>query len=98
LTDLIEIAKNEGLEQRANSEFEALKSKLTPDINESMAENKADITELLSLEIIKRYYFQKGEVQFSLRNDVELKIAIELLRQGGGYSKFLNPTQLSKLN
>lgn len=96
LTDLMEIAKNESLDQRAKSEFEALKTKLAPDINKSLEENKTDITELLSLEIIKRYYFQKGEIQFTLRNDVELKIALALLKQGGGYSKILQPNQPSK--
>lgn len=94
LTELIDVAKNESLDQRAKGEFEALKAKLTPDISKSLEENKKDVVELLSLEIIKRYYFQKGEIQFSLRNDEELKIALELLKQEGSYSRKLSPIKL----
>lgn len=94
LTELIDVAKNENLDQRAKAEFDALKTKLTPDISKSLEENSKDVVELLSLEIIKRYYFQKGEIQFSLRNDEELKIALELLKQDGGYSRKLSSPKL----
>ena len=83
--ELLEMAKYEGLDKRANDEFTALKTKLMPDISKSIEENKAEIAELLSLEIIKRYYYQKGEIRYSLRTDKDLKAAIELLKPGGGY-------------
>lgn len=87
--ELLEMAKNENLDKRAKSEFDALKAKLIPDISKSIEENKADITELLSLEIIKRYYYQKGEIQYSLRFDKGLKIASKLLQPDGSYSQIL---------
>jgi carboxyl-terminal processing protease len=93
--ELLETAKYENLDSIAKVEFAALKAKLVPDIAKSIAENKSDITELLSLEIIKRYYFQKGEIKYSLRSDKDLKIALELLKLNGGYIMKLNP-QLSK--
>jgi len=83
--ELLEMAKYEGLDKRANDEFTALKTKLMPDISKSIEENKAEIAELLSLEIIKRYYYQKGEIRYSLRTDKDLKAAIELLKPGGRY-------------
>jgi carboxyl-terminal processing protease len=88
--DLLEIAKLEGLDKSTSEEFAALKAKLIPDITKSIDENKADITELLSLEIIKRYYFQKGEIQFSLRTDEDLKTALEVLKPEGEYVKILS--------
>lgn len=87
--ELMEAASFEGLDSIAKVEFDALKAKLVPDIAKSIIQNKADIKELLSLEIIKRYYFQKGEIQFALRTDKDLKVALELLKPNGGYEKRL---------
>ncbi len=75
--ELLEVASIEGLDSLAKTEFENLKSKLIPDIQKNIADNKTEISELLSLEIIKRYYFQKGEIEFALRKDKELAVAIE---------------------
>ena len=89
-SELIDMAKYEGLDTRAKEEFAALKAKLIPDISKSLEENKSDITDLLSLEIVKRYYYQKGEIQFSLRNDKDLKVALTILRTEGKYQKILS--------
>jgi len=87
--ELFDMAKLEGLDKRANVEFEALKTKLMPNIAKSIEENKSEISDLLSVEIIKRYYFQKGEIQFSLRTDKDLKVAVELLKSQGKFEKML---------
>lgn len=87
--ELINIAKIEGLDKRASDEFDALKAKLIPDISKSIEENREEVAELLSLEIIKRYYYQKGEIQYSLRTDKDLKVALGLLMPQGGYDKIL---------
>ena len=87
---LLEMAQYEGLDKQAKAEFTALKTKLMPDITKNIADNKTEVTELLSLEIIKRYYYQKGEIQFSLRTDKDLKVALNLLKPEGKYLKTLN--------
>ncbi len=88
--ELLEMAQYEGLDSRAKDEFTALKTKLMPEVSKSLEENKKDIAELLSLEIIKRYYYQKGEIQYSLRTDKELKVALDLLKPDGKYSLILS--------
>ena len=88
--ELLEMAKYEGLDKRAKEEFDSLKVKLMPNISKSIEENKSDISDLLSVEIIKRYYYQKGEIQYSLRTDKDLKVALELLSHEGKYSKILS--------
>lgn len=88
--ELLDMAQYEGLDKRAKDEFAALKAKLVPDMTKSIEENKAEISELLSMEIIKRYYYQKGEIQYSLRTDKDLKVAIDLLKTEGRYSKMLS--------
>lgn len=88
--EFLELAKSEGIDKYADSELKALESKLKPDINTNIEDNKKDIIELLSLEIIKRYYFQKGEIEFSLKTDNDLKIAIENLNDQSNYYKTLS--------
>lgn len=87
--ELFEFAKYEGLDTIAKTEFDALKVKLVPDITKNINDNKDEISELLSLEIIKRYYFQKGVIEFSLRNDEDLKIALDVLKNEETYSDIL---------
>jgi len=87
---LLEMAQFEGLDKRAKDEFAALKTRLMPDITKNIEENKAEVTELLSLEILKRYYYQKGEIQYSLRTDKDVKVAVSLLSPEGKYAKILS--------
>jgi carboxyl-terminal processing protease len=88
--EFLELAKSEGIDKYADSELKALEAKLKPDIQLNIDDNKKDIIELLSLEIIKRYYFQKGEIEFSLKTDVDLKTAIEKLDDKPFYTKTLS--------
>jgi len=88
--EFLELAKSEGIDKYADTELKALDDKLKPDIQLNIDENKKDIMELLSLEIIKRYYFQKGEIEFSLKTDVDLKTTIEKLNDKPFYTKTLS--------
>jgi len=45
--ELLKMAKLEGLDKSAQNEFDALKLKITPDIMKNIADNKAEISELL---------------------------------------------------
>lgn len=90
---LLELASYEGLDSIAKPEFEALKQKLTPDISQALVTYKDDITDLLNMEIIKRYYFQKGEVQYSLRHDKELQKAREILNDDTQLNELLGKKQ-----
>ena len=92
-SELLDIAKYEGLDTLARAEFEALKNKLIPDITKNIEDNKTEISELLSLEIIKRYYFQKGVIEYSLRTDKELKIALDVLKNEETYNGILEKTK-----
>ena len=86
---LLEMAEIEGLDKTAKEEFEALKAKLTPDVLKNLQDNKKDIIELLSHEIIQRYYFQKGEIQYSLRDDIDLKTTLEKLNNKDEFASLL---------
>ncbi|MDO9634559.1 MAG: S41 family peptidase [Paludibacter sp.] len=87
--DLYEFAKLEGLNIEAKAEFEALKSKLIPDIDIKLNKHKDEILDFLSTEIIKRYYYQKGVIEYSLARDNEFKTAIQVINNPELYQTFL---------
>lgn len=65
---------------------ENVKAEKKNDINK----HKSEIEELLLVEIVTRYYFQKGKIEASLRNDPELKEAIKVLNDPGRTNQLLN--------
>ncbi len=89
LDELTEVAKMDALDENAIAEIEALKEKLVPDVWTEVEKNKKDITDILSIEIIKRYYFQKGEIEYTLRDDKELKVALDILNSDNLYEDIL---------
>ena len=88
-TQLYEMAKYEGLDKTAAAELDNLKAKITPNVAKEMKENRKDIEDMLSLEILKRYYFQKGQIQYALRDDKELETATRLLKDDAKYNELL---------
>lgn len=85
-----DLVKSEGIDKYTSEELKALEEKLKPNVMRNVDDNKSDIVELLSLEIIKRYYFQKGEIEFALRADNDLKIALENLNDNNLYNNLLS--------
>lgn len=88
--DLYDFAKLEGLDKEAVAEFEALKTKLMPDMTVELQKHRADVEELLCAEIIKRYNYQKGVIAYSLQSDSDLSTAIQILNQTSLYDHFFN--------
>lgn len=87
--ELEEVVKYEGLDKQASEEIEALKKKLMPDISQNIEDNKKDVVDLLSVEILKRYYYQKGEIEYTLRDDKDLNIALSILASQEKYDNIL---------
>ncbi|MFZ4455743.1 MAG: S41 family peptidase [Bacteroidales bacterium] len=96
LKELEEVTKFEGYYEGAEPEFKALKAKLTHDLDKSLTIFSSDIKQLLGSEIIKRYYYQKGEIAYSLRDDKEIKKAIETVSNFKSYTEILSPTPKKK--
>ncbi len=63
---------------------------LKPDTDKDLEQMKASIVELLSMEIVRRYYYQKGEIIQALKTDEGLAKAIEVLKNKEEYNKILN--------
>ena len=70
--------------------FDALSAKLIPDLERDFDRNKERIKEVLASEIMKRYYYQKGDLIQSLRDDKVLEKALEVLNDPALYEKTLS--------
>jgi carboxyl-terminal processing protease len=81
LQDLKEMVKYEGYDDLTNDLFEQLTAKLQPNVETDLIRFRTDVQRMLEQEIIKRYYYQKGEIEYNLRDDKWLRIAIELIQK-----------------
>ncbi len=90
LKNLKEVAQLEGYTDRDSTIFTELEARLTPNLDRDFDLYKDQIKKLLASEIVKRYYFQKGELLESLKDDEVLDKAIEVLSNPELYSKTLS--------
>jgi len=74
-------AKEDGLLDDIHQEYEALQKKINDSKKEDLQKHKKEIIAALEEEIIARYYFQKGRVEFDLRDSKEVNEAIQLLSE-----------------
>lgn len=95
LKTLIKTAKREDYYDAAKEEFEKLEATLKLDVKKDLNLFQDEIKELLALEIIKRYYFQKGAIIHGLGSDKELSEAKKLLKNEAKYNGLLNGQLIS---
>ena len=55
-----------------------------------LSNNRKEISEILKMELVGRYYFQKGKIVSTLKEDVELNRAIEILLNANGANEYEN--------
>ncbi|MDR1950940.1 MAG: S41 family peptidase [Bacteroidales bacterium] len=89
LEKLTEAAKEEKYFDAIQKELELVKQQLFHDKDTDMDKNKAEIKEVLGMELVNRYYYQKGVAEFALRNDNDVKKAIEILKNSEKYKRIL---------
>lgn len=59
--------------------------------NQELIKNKAEIMRILEIEIVARYYYERGKVEIQLREDKDVKEAIKLLNDKTAYQNILKP-------
>lgn len=90
LKNLKDVAEFEGYMDGDTTIFAALQEKLTPNIDRDFDRNKEQIKKLMASEIAKRYYYQKGELIQSLKEDEALQKALDVLSDPTMYNKTLS--------
>ena len=68
-SNLVKVAKFEGYYDDARQEFDALEKKLSHNLSKDLEYNKNIIKQMLEMDIVSAYYYQRGQVQYSLRYD-----------------------------
>ena len=89
LKKLKEMAEFEGYLEGASEEFAALEKRLQHNLDLELDRFAKDIKPLIAEEIVKRYYFEKGAVQETLKDDSDLKKALEVLQNPEEYKMVL---------
>ena len=89
LKKLKEMAEFEGYLEGTSVKFAALEDKLKHNLDLELDRFAKDIKPLLAEEIVKRYYYEKGAVQETLKEDRDLKKAIEVLQSSQMYKGVL---------
>lgn len=90
LEELKREAKEEEYFTAFSNEYDALVIKMQENKKDDLQKSKDDIQEILTGEIMSRYYFQKGRIRAGLNFDIEVAKAIEILEDKKLYDSILN--------
>ena len=90
LKTLKEAAEFEGYMEGASEEFKALEKKLNHDLERDLDYFSGDIKKMIASEIIKRYYYQRGNIIQQLKDDDGLKEAVKILNDPAKYKEMLS--------
>ncbi|HQJ58844.1 MAG TPA: S41 family peptidase [Bacteroidales bacterium] len=90
LDKLTKLAEDEKKLDLIKDDIELLKKKITLDNQEELIHYKDEITTILAPEIISRYYYQKGRIQYELQNDNFTHKAVEILTNPSQYNNILS--------
>ncbi len=93
LNTLKEVAEFEGYIDGDTTLIKALHDKFTPNLERDFDRFKEQIKKVMAAEMIKRYYYQKGELMESLKDDEVLNKAIEVLSSPELYEETLSSTK-----
>jgi len=90
LEELKKYAEEEEYFEDIIPEYEKLAEKLRQIKEEDILKHEDEIKEILKMEIVTRYYYQKGKIISSLASDKEVAKAIDLLNERNTYLAILD--------
>ena len=90
LADLSKSVKDEKYFTAVEKDLNDLESKIKKDKKKDLYKNKDEIIELLTKEIVSRYYYAKGRIRSSFKFDKEVNKATELLNDDVQYTQILS--------
>jgi len=92
IKQLKESANREDYFQSIDSTIQKLTDEVKNEKKKDIDKNKKEIKQLLRLEIVTRYYYQKGKVQSALLDDPEVAKAKEVIYNSNLYNSILKGT------
>lgn len=91
LKQLKESVKSEGYSEITAESMAMLEQALSHDLDRDLDLFSDEVREIIAVEIVKRYYFQRGAISLVLRDDEDLKQAIQLIQSPEEYHKIFLP-------
>lgn len=91
LKGLIETAKRERAYDETKAEFDALGKKLVINVDADLKKFRKEVCSVLADEIVTRYYYQKGAVIASFKDDADIAKAKLVLSNRSEYLAILQP-------
>jgi len=88
-SELVKNAQREKYFDTNKELFNLLQKEITHDLKKDLMNFKNEITELLTAEIIKRYFYEEGAIQWSIKYDEEIKKAANILADKSLYKSIL---------
>lgn len=92
LAKLEETTKEEKYFENIQKEYKELKEKLSHNKKEDLFTFKDEIKRILETEIVGRYFYQKGQIEMSLKEDPNIEEAIKTLNNKELYQSVLAGT------
>lgn len=86
--DLVKTTKIEAYYDNIKPQLDQLENDLKDHKDKDLINNRKEIEELLKLEIVGRYYYQKGKIISMLSHDIELHRAFEILLNTNGKNEY----------
>ena len=91
VANLKKVAKTEGyMNDSTAAVFAQLEKLLKHDLNHDLDVNRKELCTLIADEIMKRYYYQRGQEEYSLKADEALDKAEAMFTKTGEYKRILN--------
>jgi carboxyl-terminal processing protease len=87
--ELVQTAKREKYYDLASEEFSILEQKLSHNNLKDLETFHAEIQQVLTEEIINRYYYQAGRIVAQIQDDIQLDKALEVLKEPGTVKEVL---------
>jgi len=98
LIALKQAAQAEGCWDEIKTDYELLKSKIEKHKTEDIDNNRDEISQLLKLEIVSRYYYQKGRIESSLSSDKDLLESEKLINDKPLYQAIISGSYVKPAN
>lgn len=89
LKELSKKAEDEKMLTAIQKSYDDLAAKVKEAKANEFYQNKKEIMEYLELEIVRRYFHRSGVVQYSFKNDDDIKEALKIIANKAEYNKIL---------
>ncbi len=89
----VENARKEKYYERNKELFLSLQKEISHDLKKDLEIFREEITDLLTDEIISRYFYEEGAIEWSIRKDQQVQKALEILKNKPLYNSILSVSE-----